>query len=246
MTSPSEPKIFPPVRDALQALVKGFVDGSRKNGRVINEDTYQSFFNELTITFSRIDSFETKMDSLYEVFKGYPEFDPLSEFCFDLLMINFFTSDAKRLTEDYLESDEWMKIEEKTLDHGTEFLNILLYINECKETDSDITLDDFLNEFLLTDDDLFQDELAIYEPVIKNQHLADADISEVVKAASQVQGDEIKDIFVPLLVYFNDSKGYMAHLQGLINTPGTKDTDIALYLALIAFTDSLEDYLDSE
>ncbi len=65
------------------------------------------------------------------VFDENPKIEPLREVFFDLLLINFFSADVKKLEDDYLESAEWEQIEEKTLDRGTELLNLLLYLNEC-------------------------------------------------------------------------------------------------------------------
>ena len=44
----------------------------------------------------------------------------LREIFFDLLLINFFSADVKKLEEDYLDTPEWEEIEEQTLDRGTE------------------------------------------------------------------------------------------------------------------------------
>jgi hypothetical protein len=187
-----------------------------------------------------LDDFETKVDKMDGVFDNYPVFMPLREFCFDLLMINFFTADAKELDEGYLESEEWMAIEDKTLDRGTEFLNILLYVNESKEADAEISLDDFLKEFLLTEDDLYQDEYAIYEPIIKNQHLVDGSMQDIVNAAAEIEDEEMQEIFVPLMAFFNDSESYAERLQQLIALSTHKPADTALFMALTTFSNSLD------
>lgn len=235
-----EARIFTPIKDALQAMATGFVEGSKKSGLSIDEEQHQSFLNELITAFSQIDGFETKMNNVDEVFERYPAFASLGEFCFDLLMINFFTADAKDLDDGYLESQEWLDIEEKTLDRGTEFLNILLYINECKEIGVDISLDDFLKEFLLTEDDLYQEEYAIYEPIIKNQHLVDADIKDIVNAAANIADSEVQEVFVSLMAYFNDGESYAERLQQILTLSDNKPVDAALFVALNGFTNSLD------
>ena len=45
------------------------------------------------------------------------------------LLINFLNEDIRKLEEDYLDSPEWEKIEESTIDRGTELLNLLLYLH---------------------------------------------------------------------------------------------------------------------
>jgi hypothetical protein len=235
-----EAKIFAPVKDALQAMVTGFLEGSKTDGDLINKALHQPFLAELITTFCPLDGFETKVNKMDEVFDNYPTFMPLREFCFDLLMINFFTADAKELDEGYLESEEWMAIEDKTLDRGTEFLNILLYVNECKEADAEISLDDFLKEFLLTEDDLYQDEYAIYEPIIKNQHLVDGSMQDIINAAAEIEDEEMQEIFVPLMAFFNDSESYAERLQQLIALSTHKPADTALFMALTTFSNSLD------
>lgn len=233
-------RIYPPVREALQAMVTGFLEGSKANGQIINKAVHQPFLSELVTAFCQMTSFEKKLDEVSGIFAVYPTFEKLEEFCFDLLMINFFTADAKKLDEGYLESAEWLAIEDKTLDRGTEFLNILLYINECRETDADVSLDDFLKEFLLTEDDLYQDEYVIYEPIIKNQHLVDAEITEIIRVSETLEDDEIKEIFIPLMVFFNTTAEWDEKYKQLLLHSPNKEADASLFMAITTFTESLE------
>lgn len=232
--------IFPPVREAMQAMVTGFLDGNKADGEVINKALHQPFLNELAIAFCQMNNFETKLAEVDKVFENYPVFEPLHEFCFDLLMANFFASDSKNLNENYLESPEWLAIEDNTLDRGTEFLNILLYIHECKEAGADISLDDFLKEFLLTEDDLYQDEYMLYEPIIKNQHLVDADIEEVARIAQTIDEAEIQEIFLPLMVFFNTAQNFEDRYSQLLQHSHNKEADAALFMGITAFTNSLD------
>src|SRR5690606_41557779 len=84
-----------------------------------------------------------------------------------MLIINFIAEDVQKLEEDYLESEEWEQIEEDTLDRGTELLNVFLYLKECADDEIEADLDDYLKEFLLVEEDEFQDEHRIYEKVIE-------------------------------------------------------------------------------
>src|SRR6201985_3761739 len=127
--------------------------------------------------------FLSKVDLLDGVFDDNPKMEELREVFFDLLMINFFSADVKKLEEDYLETPEWEDIEEQTLDRGTELLNLLLYLNECEDEEIEPELEDYLKEFLLVDEDEFQDEYSIYEPVIANQILMDSPVEEINKVA---------------------------------------------------------------
>lgn len=234
-----EAKIFAPVKDALQAMVTGFLDGSKTEGGAVNKVDHQSLLGELVTAFSQMDSFEVKLAAVDAAFDAHPTFEPLREFCFDLLMVNFFAADSIRLGADYLESAEWAEIEESILDRGTELLNLLLYINECKEADAELSLDDFLKEFLLTDDDLYQDEHVIYEAIIKNQNLVDGEIKDIVESAAQVDDEDIQEIYVPLMVFFNVADEFEERYQQLLKYSTNKSTDAAILAGIQTFSDSL-------
>jgi len=148
----------------------------------------------------------TKVDDLDDVFDDNPELEELREVFFDLLMINFFSADVKKLEDDYLETPEWEAIEEETLDRGTELLNLLLYLNECADEDIEPELEDYLKEFLLVDEDEFQDEYRIYEPVIANQILIESPVKEINKVAQDLPEDsELKELFYPMMCFFQDT-----------------------------------------
>ena len=160
---------------------------------------------KLNAIFSGDQDFMAKVKAMDDVFDDSPALDPLKEVTFDLLLINFFAEDAKKLDSDYLDSPEWEKIEEETLDRGTELLNLLLYLNECEDEEIEPSLDDFLKEFLLVEEDEFQDEHRIYEDVIANQMLMESDMEEIARVAKALPEDsEIRDIFYPLMAYFYD------------------------------------------
>jgi hypothetical protein len=93
------------------------------------------FTDVLGEVFDSEEDFMSKVAMLDEVFDDYPQLEALREVFFDLLMINFFSADVKKLEEDYLDTPEWEAIEEDTLDRGTELLNLLLYLNECEDED---------------------------------------------------------------------------------------------------------------
>src|ERR1700739_760468 len=186
--------IDPKVKSAVSAALSAF-------------SQYNSFdATGLEPTFSEVLSspvdFLSKVDLLDKVFDNNPKAEALREVFFDLLLINFFSEDVKKLEDDYLETKEWEKIEEETLDRGTELLNVLLYLNECADEDIEPELEDYLKEFLLVDEDEFQDEHRIYEPVIENQILMESSVAEIGRVAKSLPEDsEIKDIFYPMMCF---------------------------------------------
>jgi len=147
--------------------------------------------------------FLDKVAAADAIFDDYPRFEELREVIFDLLLMNFFAADVKKLESDYLESEAWDAIEEQTIDRGTELLNLLLYFRECADENIEPQLDDYLKEFLLVDEDEFQDEYLIYEPVIANQLLVDSAYGEIAKVAAKIPEDqELADLFYPIMSFF--------------------------------------------
>ncbi|MDO8994606.1 MAG: hypothetical protein Q7U83_16180, partial [Daejeonella sp.] len=142
----------------------------------VNKQDCKLFSKALTGVFNLEKPYLEKVDALDSVFDDQPVFEPLRELFFDLLLINFLNEDVRKLEEDYLDSPEWEKIEESTIDRGTELLNLLLYLQECQDEAIEPELSDFLREFLLVDEDEFQDEHRIYEEVIANQILVESDL----------------------------------------------------------------------
>lgn len=186
--------------------------------------------------FSGTAGFLEKLDAMDALFDEQPHLEPLREVFFDLLLMNFFASDAQRLEADYLESPQWMEIEEQTIDRGTELLNVLLYVRECADEELDPTLEDYLKEFLLVDEDEFQDEHRIYEYVIANQVLADSSYQEIAVAAERIaDGHELQDIFYPMVSFFyepgpspEDMEEYAAH-------SADPATDKAIYTLIVNY-----------
>ncbi|MDB5154413.1 MAG: hypothetical protein JWR54_3164 [Mucilaginibacter sp.] len=186
--------------------------------------------------FASDENFLSKVDMLDQVFDDNPKLESLREVFFDLLMINFFSADIKKLEDDYLETQEWEEIEEETLDRGTELLNMLLYLNECADEDIEPELDDYLKEFLLVDEDEFQDEYRIYESVIENQILMESPVAEISRVAKELPEDsEIKEIFYPMMCFFQNAATGDYDKDTVAENAINKDFDMAVLEILISF-----------
>lgn len=183
------------VQQALTASLKQFAAANQIDSTSVEVKLVEVFGKDL--------NFLQKVAEFDGVFDEYPKFDELREVYFDLLMINFFTSDVNKLEEDYLESKEWEHIEEATIDRGTELLNLLLYINECHDERIKPGLEDFLKEFLLVEEDEFQDEFHIYEDLISNQQLAESSVEDICTNANLLDlSEEMEELFVPFMAFF--------------------------------------------
>lgn len=216
------------IEKVLGATIKQYADHIEK--------PHQELFTSLQEAFSSPADFMAKVDLLDSIFDDHIEFEELREFAFDLLMMNFFADDAQRLEEDYLDSPEWEKIEDDTIDRGTELLNVLLYISECHDAELEPELDDFLREFLLVDEDEFQDEHRIYEPLIANQLLVESNYVEIARVAASIdEEEELAPLFYPIVAFFNEPEpGEDAFLE-YVAASDDKAKDAAVYSLLITF-----------
>src|SRR3984957_8341433 len=188
--------------------------------------------------FASDHDFLVKVDLLDEVFNDHPQMEALREVFFDLLLINFFSADVKKLEEDYLDSPEWEEIEEQTLDRGTELLNLMLYLNECSDEEIEPGLEDYLKEFLLVDEDEFQDEYQIYEPVIANQILVESPVAEIRKVAAELPNDsELKDLFYPMMCFFQNTAPSAEEKTVIAGNAIDRDFDMAVLEILTCFAE---------
>lgn len=202
----------------------------------INMQDHHAFSNDLISVFDLDKAYLEKVAALDSAFDDHPAYEPLRELFFDLLLINFFNEDVRKLEEDYLESPEWEKIEEKTLDRGTELLNLLLYLQECHDEAIEPELSDFLREFLLVDEDEFQDEHRIYEEVIANQILVESSLDELARVSAEIPEDsELKELFYPMIGFFRDQDPSKEDFNDFINHSTNPDFDSAVYSLLISY-----------
>jgi hypothetical protein len=220
--------IDPKIEKALGAALQAF---STYSGIDVN-----AIHGEFKAVYESDNDFLTKVDALDEVFDNHPQLEILREVFFDLLMINFFSADVKKLEEDYLDSKEWEDIEEDTLDRGTELLNLLLYLNECEDEEIEPDLEDYLKEFLLVDEDEFQDEYRIYEPVIANQILIESPAAEIAKVANNLPEDsELKELFYPMMCFFQNTTPSTDEKTTIATAAVNKEFDMAVLAILTSF-----------
>ncbi|MDT3402760.1 hypothetical protein [Mucilaginibacter terrae] len=220
--------IDPTIQSAISAALQAYT--------AYNPVNAEELTTKLITVFTADEDFLQKAEALDAVFKDYPQAEALREVFFDLLMVNFFSADINRLEEDYLDSPEWADIEEETLDRGTELLNVLLYLNECRDESIEPSLEDYLTEFLLVEDDEFQDEHQIYEPVIANQILVESSPAEVKKVAEKLSEDsELKEIFYPVITFFQNTQPSTSDEAQVAESALDKGFDMAVYKILVEF-----------
>ncbi|MCO4294195.1 hypothetical protein NF867_15140 [Solitalea sp. MAHUQ-68] len=232
------------VQQSLKAALSGYKIG--QSGSIPSsyslDDKDTAFYNKLVTIFSQGEDFKQKMQLMDEAFDDEPAFENLREFFFDLLLINFFQADAVRLEDDYLESPEWLKIEDDTIDRGTELLNLFLYLHECDMEKIEPELSDYLKEFLLIEEEEFQEELEIYEDVVANQMLVESTYAEIAKTADRLEESApLKDLFYVLMSFFNETDPGMTDLNDYLKQAANKPFDTAALFAILVYNYNLSE-----
>ena len=216
------------VKNALHAAIATYAS--------IENTQSADFAAALESSFTLEKPFMEKVEAMDKVFDDFQAFEELREIAFDLLMINFFSEDVQKLEEDYLDSEEWEQIEEDTLDRGTELLNIFLYLKECADDEIEADLDDYLKEFLLVEEDEFQDEHRIYEKVIANQILVESAYSEIAKVSKTVMPmEELYELFYPMVSFFYEPNPNEEQLEEFSIHATNKAYETALYQVIVNF-----------
>jgi hypothetical protein len=133
---------------------------------------------------------------------NHPNCLPYGPFLFDLLLTEFIFK-GSQISEEFFETEEWEAIEDSFAEEGSELLNLLLYLAEAVDTQSEISLDDYLDDFLLVDEDEFQDEHEIYREVILLRNQVDSAYPPMMEVLMKKKDESpLGSMFIPLFVLF--------------------------------------------
>ena len=182
-------------------------------------------------------AFVKAVDALVD---AHSEIEDLREFLVDLAILQVITGGGEEGV-DFLDSEDWQQMEADTEDRGTELLNLLVYLKDCAENEARPSLDDFLTEFLLVEEDEFQDEFFIYEPVIRHAGLLEGNAVEIVKVGN-AQREDMVELFTPLMLFFKQREGRPGKLvQTLLSRSHLPHVHCGLYRLLVKAMDLVKD-----
>lgn len=168
----------------------------------------------------------------------HPMLEDIREILFDLAVLQVIEGAE---SEDFLESEAFAKIEEQAEERGTELLNLMIYIRDTIENEAKPALDDFLYEFLLVEEDDFQDEMAIYEPVVRNVRLVEEHGQAIVHLGNKQEADMV-ELFTPMMLFFKRSESKPGKLtQTLLKNSRLPHVHAGIYRLLGAAADILVD-----
>ncbi|MBI3232572.1 MAG: hypothetical protein HYZ42_00775 [Bacteroidetes bacterium] len=187
------------INKSLHALITSYgkSSGQQKEAELLTEELY--------VVFSLKDEFMDKLERMDTIFDKFTSFREIQEVTFDLLMVRYLSTDTIDFDPEYFDSEEWLKIEDLTLDRGTELLNILIYIKEANDVEAEISIDDFLDEFLLVDDENFGEEQEIYSLLIDHKDTVEEPLEEWITLYNNADNDDaLKDYILPLFSLFSN------------------------------------------
>lgn len=174
----------------------------------------------------------TEFDNL---FVKHPAFKIHKEYFFDIFFVHALSLQEEE-GEDFMESPEWLKVEAKLENRGTELLNILMYLREVQESELRANLDDFLNEFVLDDEFDYQDDAEVYEEVISNKNWIELTYSEMVRNCESLEDETaIPEIFTPLFCFFKSPEKTSINLMACILAGGKAERNTSVSALLHAW-----------
>jgi len=148
-------------------------------------------------------SFRDKWKAFEAWMAKYSDYKELEEYLFDILVAHFLSQGMEGQSDDYLDSPEWLAIEEESADKGSEWLNLFVYLEDCGLNDIKPELDDYLFNFLLVEEDDQQDEFEIYEPLLEMQALVEEPENIIISTLENIEQDvELGDLLPVFILYF--------------------------------------------
>jgi hypothetical protein len=132
--------------------------------------------------------------------------EDLQEYSVDLLLLNAMEKAAAANGEEYLDSEEWLAVEADLEERGTELMNLLLFIDYCRDTEEVPDIEEYFDEDLLEDSEEMQEEMEIYEDIIANKHLVEGKASEVLTQAREIaeENPHLAELATAMLLFFAD------------------------------------------
>ena len=228
--------IFPPIEDALKSLFKGFAEGRES----VSASKADNVAQQVIDLINGIDKFPEMNQQLSKLLENETDFADLYPYVFDLLMLSFIAGSNEKVDPEYFESKEWEEIEESTSSLGSEILNLYIYMAEAYQHGIELDFEDYLHEFLIAEDELYQDDFPIYEDLLDNEDLIHEDIESLVAhAQSMEEDDELKQVLVPMIAFFQNDEPVLSRRKEIASFPYQKAIHLALFDSLTSFHNRL-------
>lgn len=188
-----------------------------------------------------------RLKALDQLVASFGMLAPYKEYFFDLLYVAWLSVQQEEGNEDWMDTPEWQKMEDKLVERGTEMLSMLMYLQEVRDSGLKATLDDFIDGYLGDDELDFQDDLEVYEEVIANREWLDLTYVEMVRLAEEIEEETaIPELFTPLFCFFKSPEKVQINILATIGAGGNLRRNLPVTLCMLFFykgTDSVSAFL---
>jgi hypothetical protein len=219
------------VHHALEGLLYGFTD---YNGTGSYEKQLIAL-QQIIITDKK---FEERVANLDAWLDQNPKFEALGDYLFDLLMAQFIRTEGT--SESFFDSKEWDKIEDDYAERGTELLDAITYLDESQEIEVTPSIEDFIFEYLLVENDPDKETLTLYEPLIRHKELVDGILEELVEETAHEKENTLGPMLQALLVFFSEPKDVENIPTALNDIGGSNELVSALACCLLFYNQGLD------
>lgn len=189
--------------------------------------------------FSSSESGPSLINEIDDLVDKYPAFYELREYIADLLALKLLMETEFEEEEDEDEEDEdpkWTTLEALFEMRGTEMLHMLSYLRECKEIKETPDLDGFLDDFTLDPEADDQEEMFVYEELIRQRELVDAPLKQVLEVGNEQENDEMRELFTPLILFFREQEAAPGQVSlAILNQSELPALHAAIYRVLCAY-----------
>ncbi len=193
------------------------------------------FYEDFVGLFNGSNDWLVWLKEFDHLFVKHPSFLAHQEYFFDIFFVHALSLQEEK-DEDFMESPEWVKVETKLENRGTELLNVLMYLKEVQESELRANLDDFLNEFVLDDEFDYQEDAEVYEEVITNKNWIELTYSEMVRNCEAIEDQTaIPEVFTPLFCFFKSPERTSINLMACILAGGKNERNTAVSALLHAW-----------
>lgn len=141
---------------------------------------------------------------------------------------------------------EWEAMELFFETRGTELIHILNYLKSCKVMGEEPGMDDFLDNFVLDEDEEDQDDIFVYEELIKHRELVEGTLKQIMQTGNSIRDEVIRDLFTPLTLFFRDPEPEPGMLTlAILNQSAHPAIHSAVFRVLNAYWDTAVDAPES-
>lgn len=170
-------------------------------------------FNKFKDIFNSDEEFSVKLKITDDFADEYFDNPDIKELLIDCLFISNYTDQINSENSAFFETEKWKKTEKVLEYRGTQLLDGLLYIDEVSKSSKVPELEDFLENYLLLNEEGFEEEAVIYEALDKNKELISDTPADIYLVGENLDIDSvIKPYFIPMMFFFKNPKDIEGNL----------------------------------